>query len=344
MILDDRKKKILQAIVEDFVLTGEPVGSRTVAKKYNLGMSPATIRNDMADLEEMGLLQQPHTSAGRVPSDFGYREYVDKIMKCQTLSQEEASSINERLVSTLKEISHLVRQVSNVISQFTQYTSVAVTPKLNKSKIKHLQLVPIDKSKVLIVLVTDNGSVRNMVIKANKEYSSDFLFYVSNILNERFEGFPLVNINQGVLQQIENANCVEKDMLIPILHTLMESLYSSESSEVYLGGTSNIFNFPEFCDINKAKEFLDILDEKDFLVDLIGSINDERVNITIGSENRFNEIKGCSLITTSYWHGDKLIGSIGVIGPTRMNYAKVIACVEYLRKEITNVLKKISEE
>ena len=180
MILDDRKKKILQAIVEDYISTGEPVGSRTVAKKYNLGMSPATIRNDMADLEEMGIIQQPHTSAGRIPSDLGYRTYVDKIMKGQGLSQEEEKSIKERMDGTLKEMSMLIRQVSNVISQITKYTSVAVTANLATSKIKHLQLVPVDKSKILMVIVTNNGEVKNIIIKVGNEHTSEFLFTVSN--------------------------------------------------------------------------------------------------------------------------------------------------------------------
>lgn len=344
MILDERKKKILQAIVEDYISTGEPVGSRTVAKKYNLGMSPATIRNDMADLEEMGIIQQPHTSAGRIPSDLGYRTYVDKIMKGQGLSQEEQKSIKERLDGTLKEMSMLIKQVSNVISQITKYTSVAVTPNLATRKIKHLQLVPVDKSKILMVLVTNAGEIKNIVIKVGNEYTADFLFTVSNFLNERFAGSPMEDLGTDLKKQLERQGLAQKEVVIPIIDTLNESVSRGDTSEVFLDGASNIFNFPEFSDIARAKEFIEILDERNFLINLLGPMNDEKVDIRIGSENMLDEIRGCSLIKTSYWVGDRHIGSIGVLGPTRMNYGKVISCIEFLRKEITDAINDLIED
>ena len=344
MFLDDRKKKILQAIIEDFVSTGEPVGSRTVAKKYNLGSSAATIRNDMADLEEMGLLQQPHTSSGRIPSDLGYREYVDKILKCQGLSRQETYDIREKLENTFREMSQFIRQVSNLIPQVTNYTSVAITPQLTKSTVKHLQLVPIDKTKVLLVLVTNDGLVKNFVIKVSKEYGSNFLFTVSNILNEKFSGFPMGSINNGLREEIEKESFLEKEVLIPIFKTLREVIYSNESSDVFLNGTSNILKFPEFSDATKAKGFMDLLDEKEFIVNLLGSITDDKINITIGSENAFNEFKDCSLITTSYRIEGKLVGTIGVIGPTRMNYDKVISCIEYLRNELNHLFENLNDK
>lgn len=343
MILDDRKKKILQAIVEDYVSTGEPVGSRTVAKKYDLGMSPATIRNDMADLEEMGLLQQPHTSAGRVPSDLGYREYVDKIMKKQSLSREDINNINLKLNETIKEINYLIKQVSNVISQVTRYTSVAITPQLKERTIKHLQFVPVDKTKILLVLVTNDGIIKNFVIKVNKEYNADILYTVSNMLTEKFTGFSLENINDRFIKEVIDSGLLENDILTAIFETLRQNVYSQTSAEVFLQGTSNIFNFPEFSNIDKAREFLEALDEKSFLVNLLGRVNDEKINITIGSENIYNEIRGCSLISTSYWIGNRHIGTIGVIGPTRMDYAKVISCVEYLRNKLMHLINNFND-
>ena len=344
MILDDRKLKILQAIVEDYLSTGDPVGSRTVAKKYNLGMSPATIRNDMADLEELGLLQQPHTSSGRVPSDQGYREYVDKLMHAKNLTKNDSDRINERLTTVLKDIGHLVKLTSNVISQITNYTTVAITPQLNKTSIKHLQFVPIDKSKMLLVLVTNIGTVKNFVIKVSKEYDNDFLYLVSNVLNEKFKDFPIQNIDSAVWNEIEKTSRIEKEVLVPIYETLIDSLNSADSTDVFLDGTSNIFDFPEFNDISKAKEFLHILNEPDLLIKLIGNDNDKRINIRIGSENKCNEIRNCSLITTSFWSGDTLLGTLGVIGPTRMDYAKVVACIEYLRNEMPNLLTKFEDK
>ena len=344
MILDDRKRRILQAIVEDFVSTGEPVGSRTVAKKYDMGMSAATIRNDMADLEEMGLLQQPHTSSGRVPSDLGYRTYVDKIMKIQVLSEDEISKMREKLEISINEINQLIKQVSTVLSQLTNYTAVAISSQLEKSAVKHIQLVPVDKSKILLVLVTNNGAIKNFIVNVKKEYGADFLFTVSNVFNDKYAGISLKSINTSLSKQIDEKDQTQKDVLIPIFETLNEKTASKETLEVFLGGTSNIFNFPEFSNINKAKEFLDVLNEKELMINLLGCINDKDVHITIGSENMYEEIKVCSLITTSYWIGDRLIGSVGVIGPTRMNYSKVISYVEYLRNEITNIIKEICDE
>jgi len=340
MILDDRKLKILQAIVEDYVLTGDPVGSRTVSKKYIFGMSPATIRNDMADLEEMGFLQQPHTSAGRVPSDQGYREYVDRLMHAKNLSKNDLDKIKERLTTALKDIGHFVKLTSNVISQITNYTTVAITPQLNKTSVKHLQFVPIDKTKILLVLVTSIGTVKNFIINVNKEYDNDFLYLVSNVLNEKFKDFPLQNIDSAVWDEIERTSNIEKDVLVPIFETLKESVNSSDSTDVFLNGTSNIFNFPEFNDVSRAKEFLQILGEPDFLIKLIGDENDRKIKIKIGSENQCKEIRNCSLITTSFWSGDKLLATLGVIGPTRMDYAKVVACIEYLRNEMPNLLTR----
>ncbi len=344
MILDDRKRRILQAIVEDFVSTGEPVGSRTVAKKYSLGMSAATIRNDMADLEEMGLIHQPHTSAGRVPSDLGYREYVDKIMKLSNLSTEEALTIRDKLVCRLKDISQLIKQVSNVISQSTSYTSVAVAPRLINSKIRHLQLVPIDKNKVLLVLVVNDGTVRNFMVKVNKEFSPDFLFAVSNLLNDKFSGLPLGEIDQGLAEKIKKEYLTQEGVLEQVVDVIRQKAYSPESVEVFLEGTSNILNFPEFSDVSRAKEFLEFLDERNSLISLLSTETNDEVKVTIGSENTFDEFKGCSVVTASYWIGDKLLGNIGVIGPTRMNYARVISCMEFLRKELNDILRNIDHE
>ncbi|MGE5329498.1 MAG: heat-inducible transcriptional repressor HrcA [Deltaproteobacteria bacterium] len=344
MILDDRKLKILQAIVEDYVLTGDPVGSRTVAKKYILGMSPATIRNDMADLEELGFLQQPHTSAGRVPSDQGYREYVDRLMHTKNLSKDDSHAIEERLTTVLKDIGHLMKLTSKIISQVTNYTTVAITPQLNKTSIKHLQFVPIDKTKILLVLVTSIGTVKNFLIKVSKEYDNDFLYLVSNILNEKFKDFPLQHIDSKVLDEIEKSSKIEKEVLSKIFETLKESANSADSADVFLDGTSNIFNFPEFNDVSKAKDFLQVLGEPDFLIKLIGDESDSRIKIRIGSENQYKEIKNCSLITTSFWSGNELLATLGVIGPTRMDYAKVIACIEYLRNEMPNLLTKFEDK
>jgi heat-inducible transcriptional repressor len=341
MILDDRKKNIIQAIVEDYISTGEPVGSRTVAKKYNLGFSPATIRNDMSDLEEMGLIEQLHTSSGRIPSDLGYRTYVDRIMKSQNLSTEETRCINQKLENIMQEMSQFIKQVSVILSEITHYTAVATTPQLFKSIIKRLQLIPIDKSKVLLVIITHSGIVKNFVVGVNKQYSAEFLFEVSNILNERFAGVQASSVDSILDEMFQKEFANEREFLYPIFKTLERNMFSAEATDVYLEGTSNIFKFPEFNNLLKARELIEILDEKEFLVKLVTTPNDDNVQILIGAENEFKEIEGCSLVKTSYWVGDKLIGSVGVIGPTRMNYSKVVSCIEYIRKQMEKILNGV---
>lgn len=346
MFLDDRKKRILRAIIDDYIDTAEPIGSRTIARKHELGLSSATIRNEMADLEEMGFLAQPHTSAGRVPSDKGYRIYVDSLMEVKDLPIEEIENIRKSLEIKINEMSQLIRQASIVMSKITKYTSLAITPQMKKSSLKALQVVPVEPGKALVLVVTNAGIVRNELVKIREQVTPDFLIKVSNIINEKLSGLSIEQINLRVIREIENELGSYKDVLSPILSGVADCINQIDNLEVFLDGTTNIFNYPEFRDIIKAKEFLDMLDEKELLFRLLSNTLDNAadINVQIGNENEIAEIKDCSLVTTTYCVGNVVIGSIGVIGPTRMEYGRVISSLNHIKQKINQEINKLIGE
>jgi len=345
MYLDDRKRKILQAIIDDYINTAEPIGSRTIARKHELGLSSATIRNEMSDLEEMGYLAQPHTSAGRVPSDKGYRLYVDELMKARDITTEDADTIKRALEIRINEMSQLIRQASMIVSKITKYTSIAMSPQLTKSTLKAVQVVPIQTGRALIIVVTNANIIRNCFIRIPENVTADFLIILSNALNSRLSGLSIDQINSNVVLEMERDTGVTKDILMPILDAIADCINNIDYSDVYLEGTTNILNYPEFMDIIKAKEFLNVLDEKDFVYKLLNNpMENDGINVQIGNENVMKQIKDCSLVTATYSFGNIVLGTIGVIGPTRMDYAKVISSMNFLKRKLNEeILKHIGD-
>jgi heat-inducible transcriptional repressor len=343
--LDERKRKILVAIIDDYINTAEPVGSRTISKKYELGLSSATIRNEMADLEDMGYIAQPHTSAGRVPSDKGYRLYVDQLMPAIELSSEEIKAIKSAMEVRINELGQLLSQALEVLSRFTKYTSMAVSPQIKKSRIKTIQFVSIDMYKVLVIVVTNAGIVRNALVNLPEHISPEELTRLSNMINDKLSGLKLEQIDKKLKTEIEKMTGASAKLLTPLLDAIIDCIFKIDNPEIYLNGATNIFNYPEFRDIPKAKEFISLLDEKENLYKMLSDYNNEiGVNVKIGSENEINSIKDCTLITANYTLGDMLIGSIGIIGPTRMEYPKVISSVEFIRKNINHEIMKLFGE
>ncbi|MDK2933343.1 MAG: heat-inducible transcriptional repressor [Clostridiales bacterium] len=344
--LSERKRKILQAIVDDYVSTAEPVGSRSIAKKHDLGLSSATIRNEMADLEELGYLEQPHTSAGRVPSQLGYRLYVDQLMNRYKLTVAEIQNIQYAMELKIKELNELIQHVSSVISRLTQYTTIVSTPQLKKSSIKYLQLVPIDSKSALLVIITNAGIVKNRTIKISEGVNVEFLSKLTAILNDKLAGLTIEQINLQKIQEIKKEMISNEEMLMPILEHISDTITDIDSGEIYLGGATNIFNFPEYNDIEKAKEFFSFVEEKKNLYKLLNNFqnhylkSNNTINISIGKENEFSEIQDCSLVTSTYSLGGKIVGMIGIIGPTRMEYAKTVSSLEYLTKQFNQMLLK----
>lgn len=344
VLLDDRKLRILQAIIDDYIHSAEPVGSRTIAKKHELGLSSATIRNEMADLEDMGFLEQPYTSAGRVPSDKGYRLYVDQLMQINELSDTEVEKIRNAMDIRINELSQLIRNASVVMSKFTKYTSIAVTPHTKKSALKAVQVVPIDQGKALVIIVTDTNIVRNSLVRISEKITPDFLIQVSNMLNDKLKGFTLEMLKSNILsKEMEQLTSLPFGLIKPILDGIEDLIKTIDQPEIYLEGTTNILNFPEFKEVHKAKEFLNILDEKKLVSDLLinNLYRNNEIIIQIGNENIIEGIKECSLVTASYSIGDHVIGTIGIIGPTRMEYSKVVSSMNYIRNKINQEILKL---
>lgn len=340
MDLGNRKRLILQAIIEDYINTAEPVGSRTISKKYLMGTSPATIRNEMADLEEMGFIEQPHTSAGRIPSDKGYRLYVDKIMKQNTINEVQQQIIRKEFLDTLGEIDRLVKHASKLLSQMTQYTSIVMAPQLRRTSIKQIQLIRIDNSTVLAVIITDAGIVKNSVLRLVQDVQGDVLTKITNMLNDKLAGLGIDDIESFDLEYMKNNSMGHREIIEQIVPELIQTLMFSDTADVYHDGVSNILNLPEYSDIKKARSFLNTMEENELLFKVLNDVKGD-VNVSIGSENKLEQFRDCSLITATYRINGKIVGSVGLIGPTRMEYSKAISVVECMTDTLSNILTKI---
>ena len=343
MEMDERKIKILQAIINDYINTAEPVGSRTIAKKYDLGISSATIRNEMSDLEEMGYLEQLHTSSGRKPSDKGYRLYVDKLMQIERIPQEEELLIKGYLLNVaLYEVDRVLKQATSLLSELTKLTCVLRSPSVKKSYIKSIQLIKIDNADILSVIITDAGIIKNNIIKVSKIISSEILSKLTLILNARLKNLTIEEINLEVINNLKNDLVGYEDIFNAIIPALYDTLNAVESSEVHLEGATNIFNYPEYNDIDRAREFLSLLNNKDYIKALIDA--GDGVSVRIGEENYVPGSKECSVISASYNLGDRPLGTIGIIGPTRIPYSKVISVMAMVMKHLNNSLRQYNDE
>lgn len=339
MELGERKKTILRAIINDYIDTAEPVGSRTIAKKYEMGLSSATIRNEMADLEDLGFLEQPHTSAGRIPSDKGYRLFVNQLMNIQNPTETEIHEIRDIMrIATINEIDKIIRRVTNLLSQFTSYTAAVLSPSVNKCSVKSIQLMQVTANDIIAVVITDTGIIKHEMIKLPKPINSDNLAKISNMLNSNLVGLTVEEIGLPVIMSIQNELKGYNEILNAIIPVLYESLKSTDC-DVFLGGTTNIFKYPEYNDIDKAKSFLSLLEQKDVLIDIF-SEGDSNISVSIGKENDYEQVRDCSIVKASYKIGNKTLGKIGVIGPTRMDYSKVFGILEYFAESLNEYLKK----
>lgn len=337
MAIDERKIKILQAIINDYIMTGEPVGSRTIAKRYDLGVGSATIRNEMADLEEMGYLEQPHTSAGRIPSNKGYRLYVDKLMEAEMLTREEELKIKEYIInSAMYEVDKIVKQACSLLSELTNLTTVMQSPSVKSSYIKSIQLLAIDSYNLISVIVTDSGIIKNHRIKLKNMPMPETVQRINEVLNLRLRNLTIEEINLEVINNLKTELNGFEELFNGILPALYETLKESNNTEVFVEGATNIFNYPEYNNIEKAKEMLSLINDKENLIDLIEPGNE--ITIKIGEENYFPEAKDCSIISAEYSLDGRPIGKIGLIGPKRINYSKVIAIMNQVMKELNKSL------
>lgn len=340
-MLDDRKIKVLYAIINSYILSAEPIGSRTITKLYDLGVSSATVRNEMSDLEDLGFLNKPHSSAGRIPSDKAYRLYVNELLKVQRPKMDliKKDQIKKILASESREIEQLLQNSAKILSALTSYTALAISPQLKGSKIKHIQLVPIDNHQILMVLVSNTGVVKNSIFRLDKEVTENQVLTISNFLNDKLKGLSIEEIDgeisTGILTEIYQYKTIV-DGIIPIINQSMEDM---DNIDLYSDGVTKILNFPEYKDLEKAKSFISFIEDKDSVVELLlnNSLSQD-IEITIGNENIYKPIKDCSLITATYRLGDTTIGKIGVIGPTRMDYYKLVSTLQLFSVNITEII------
>ena len=338
MELDTRKEKILKAIIDDYILTGIPVGSRTISKKTGIDISSATIRNVMADLEDMGFLLQPHTSAGRIPSDMAYRLYVDKLMQLSRLNRDEAAVINSFFSEKMLEINDVIEQTADIISKATKHISVVLAPQLKQSKLKRVQLVKISDTKVLVLIITSSGLVKEKIIQVASGLSSAYLDMLSEMLTDHLAEKSLADAESVIQTDFKGEIATHERFFRSLLTSLHDTSEVHMKKDVILGGAQNIFNYPEYRDIDKAKVFLEVLETKDLLYKMLNQASNLEFSISIGQENDFDEMKQCSVVTATYRIGDRNLGSFGVIGPTRMDYARVVSVLDYVGKSLNNIL------
>ncbi|MBR5516496.1 MAG: heat-inducible transcription repressor HrcA [Firmicutes bacterium] len=339
MELTERKLRILQAIISDYVKTAEPVGSRTISKKYDLGISPATIRNEMADLEEMGYLTHPHTSAGRVPSDMAYRLYVNALMEKKELSKEEKHVIAERLHSNVYEFEKTIEHAATVLSEITNLTSFALTPSKNEDALKFINLLPVDENTVVLMIVSESGKISNTALNISVPYTEENLQLLAKTMTYNYKGKSISEVlKNNIIESFESDITAMSGLAANVMPNFMRTLEDMLNVNLYMEGLTNIFDIPEYNDLQKAKNFISMLSQKeDFTRKLIE--REDGVIVTIGTENADDVMNDCALITASYHVDGKLVGKIGVIGPTRMKYGEVTSIIEYLTDNLSDTFK-----
>lgn len=338
-MLTNRQLQILQVIVDDFISSAQPVGSRQISKKSWIGYSPATIRNEMADLEELGFLEKTHSSSGRVPSEKGYRYYVDHLLKPKSMTSKEIELIQSLFQNQLLEMEQVIRESANILSDLTSYTTILLGPNVEKHRVKSFQLVPLTKTTAVSIIVTDNGHVENRMITIPKDLDTSDIEKIVNILNERLVGVPLLELPYKLemeTREVLNQHVKAADSIIQSLRTI---LASKPNTNVYVGGITNMLNQPEFHDINKVRKLMELMDEKSQIVSLFYPSGNE-IEIRIGSENNHLQMEDCSVITATYTIGEEQQGSIAIIGPTRMDYQRAVTLVDLMRSGLSKALSK----
>ncbi|MGE5422964.1 MAG: heat-inducible transcriptional repressor HrcA [Ignavibacteriales bacterium] len=341
MKLDDRKKAILEAIIKDYVKTAEPVGSRAIVRKYNMHVSAATVRNEMADLEEMGFLEQPHTSSGRIPSESGFRYYVDYMMVKDELTQGEEDFLKGMLTEKIEDLSAVIQRTANVLSQITNYAAVVVGPPSNKVEFRHLQLVPVGSNQAMVIVVSDVGSVIHKRIDIPSSIRPEDLEDISRVLNASCQGTHLGDLSRTALGSLRRELIHRRQVIDRALEAIEMAMEEEQDEKVYVSGALNIVNQPEFKDFEKLRKILVALEEHDLIKSLLGESGLKEVRIKIGNENAAEEIKELSLVFTSYEVDGKDMGRIGLIGPVRMEYWKATPSVEKVRDIVQNVLSRM---
>jgi len=339
--LTPRERTILHSIVESFVTNAAPVGSRYLARHCGLDLSPATIRNVMMDLEERGLITQPHTSAGRVPTDLGYRVYVDSLMGVQRLTRQDRRAILERLRRVAEDADQILETASHVLGQISNQLGVVLSPRFYQGIFDRMEIVPIAERRLLVVISIRSGLVKTITMEIEGELSEKSLHQTVQVLNERLHGLTLKEIKHTIDQRLRNVSAGDEVLIQTFVASADRLFQFAEREDFHFGGTTRIVAQPEFSDQEHLQRLLSLIENKDILLHVFNQSEQEdagRISITIGEENREELIRNCSIITTTY-HMGNVTGTLGVIGPTRMNYAYVVALVEYMARVLSETLE-----
>lgn len=339
-MLNERKKKILQIIIEDYISSAEPVGSRTIARKYDLGLSPATIRNEMSDLELLGYLEQPHTSAGRIPSAQAYRFYVDALIEPGTLTDNDMALIDGWYNERRRNIDDIFQSTAKILSRMTQNVSMVLTNQQTIANFCYLKFLPLDSQHAILCIVADDGSIDTNVVDIPLGMSSEEMDYLAGKMSELLEDRNLSDISVEILQNVHTDVVEDKLIFSSLLQAVRKMTGRRQEQKVFLGGTKQLLNQPEFRDVERVRNLLGILEEEKVLKDLLQGGEDSGLKVTIGSENKFTGIQDCSMVQATYRLNGQIVGTMAVLGPTRMEYGKVISVMDYLHKYLKTILDK----
>ena len=344
MQLDERKTKILQAVIRNYLETGEPVGSRTISKYTDLNLSSATIRNEMADLEEMGYILQPHTSAGRIPSDLGYRLYVDMMMKEK---EKEVDELKELLIEKEGKLDHLLKQTAKLLATNTNYATMISAPSIHKNKLKFIQLSRVEKNKLLAVIVVEGNVIKNTMLDVDQVLTDEMVLKLNILLNTHLNGLAIEEINLGMITALKRQAGIYGEIITEVIDAVAEAIKEEEDLEIYTSGTNNIFKYPELADNRRASELVSTFEEKQVLNELVHETlageNNTGIQVYIGKESPIQSMDDCSIVTATYELGEGMKGTIGIIGPKRMDYDKVVDNLKTVMHQLDSLYKKEDE-
>ena len=330
--MDNRKKRILQAIIEEYINTAEPVSSGSIVKKYGLDLSSATIRNEMADLEKVGYIEKTHTSSGRVPSDKGYRLYVDELLNDKNINLAEIKYIQSKLMTKINEIEDLTKIATSTISEVTHYTTLAIGPRNQTQNIEEVKFVLLGNRMLMAVILTDTGVIKETIIKFDQDINNEQVETLNFIFNNKLTGKPLDSIDKPLEEYIFSQMNYSLEVIKPIIIQLNTAI--NEEEKIYLEGANKAFDLPEFKSLDIVKNFIDLIDQKEVVADLLNTGFANDINVYIGNENDNEKLKDFSIVTFRHKYKNKDLGTIGIIGPTRMDYSKVISVMKYISKKM----------
>ena len=336
--MEERKKQVLNAIIKDYIANAEPVGSRAVAKKYDLGVSPATIRNEMSDLEEEGYIEQPHTSAGRIPSAKGYRYFVDHLMQRERLTPAQLKAVRQAMRGRVDEMEDFMRSCCNMISQLTHYTALVAMPEQGRGTLENIQLVPVSDHQLLVVLLTSTGLIRHKLVDLPQEISWDELAGIESRMRRQLCGREIKTITYELLHDLLADYQLQEKISAQALELIEQTLSQEAGHKIFTGGVTNMLSQPEFHDIDKLKSMFSLIEEDDKLEKLLGAAAGGRLTVAIGGEIPVEGIEDCSMVVANYFVNGEKAGSIGVLGPTRLNYGRTVSMMEVIASELSKAI------